>query len=243
MSGMKFECFYYPVVNPEGKVVKTIRNVKLFNYGDEVPTKTLYYNYGKNFAIYQGSKIIAVEDGILKKELSKDELKFPLKLVFDKGTQLTIFGKEELSSVRLLLSGENEVEKELGALFFLSRVYNRKIKTIQYDVMAELNNCYRDVNYVNETIEERTKDLIKDLRIVEKNFRDLVIKYPDIKEKYLSYMNFGDKEDMFDLSINKYCVEGSEQYEYYKVESVVLKAKPIYPKFKLDHFMSSMNYQ
>lgn len=242
MSGMKFECFYYPVVNEEGKVVKTIRNVKLFNYGDEVPTKTLYYNYGKNFAIYQGSRIIAVEDGILKGEITKDELKFPLKLVFDKGTQLTIFSKDELSSVRLLLSGENEIEKELGNLFFLSRVYNRKIKNIQYEVMAELTNCYRDVNYINDTIEERTKNLIKELQIVERNFRDLVIKYPDIKEKYLSYMNFGDKEDMFDLSINKYCVEGSEQYEYYKVESVVLKAKPIYPKFKLDHFMSSMDY-
>ena len=62
------------------------------------------------------------------------------------------------------------------------------------------------------------------------------------KEKYLDYMNFGTKEDMFDLSINKYCVEGSEQYEYFKAESAVLKAKPIYPKFKLDHFMSSMNY-
>ena len=66
---------------------------------------------------------------------------------------------------------------------------------------------------------------------------------PGIKEKYLDYMNFGNKEDMFDLSINKYFVEGSEQYEYFKAESVVLKAKPIYPKFKLDHFMSSMNYQ
>ena len=69
-----------------------------------------------------------------------------------------------------------------------------------------------------------------------------VVKNPDIKEKYLDYMNFGTKEDMFELSINKYCIEGSEQYEYFKAESAVLKAKPIYPKFKLDHFMSSMNY-
>ena len=77
MSGMKFECFYYPVVNPEGKVVKTIRNVKLFNYGDEVPTKTLYYNYGKNFSIYQGSKIIAVEDVLdrVKAEFVKNNVK------------------------------------------------------------------------------------------------------------------------------------------------------------------------
>ena len=242
MSGMKFECFYYPVIE-NGEVVRTTKNIKHFEYGEEVPTKTLYYNYGKNFAIYQGSRIVVVEDGILKEEISKDQLKFPLKLVFGKGTQLTIFNKEDLASVRLLLSGEYETEKELGALFFLSRVYNRKIKTIQYEVMAELTNCYRDIDYVNTSIEERTKDLIAELQIVEKKFRDLVMNNPGIKEKYLDYMNFGNKEDMFDLSINKYFVEGSEQYEYFKAESVVLKAKPIYPKFKLDHFMSSMTYQ
>ena len=241
MSGFKFECFYYPTIE-HGEVVKTTRNVRSFEFGEEVLTKTLYYNYGKNFAIYQGSRIVVVEDGILKGEITKDELKFPLKLVFDKGTQLTIFSKEDLNSIRLLMAGEHEIEKELGALFFLSRVYNRKIKTIQYRVMGELTNSSRDIDYINTSIEEQTKDLIADLQIVEKKYRDLVVKNPDIKEKYLDYMNFGTKEDMFELSINKYCIEGSEQYEYFKAESAVLKAKPIYPKFKLDHFMSSMNY-
>ena len=100
MSGFKFECFYYPTIE-HGEVVKTTRNVRSFEFGEEVPTKTLYYNYGKNFAIYQGSRIVVVEDGILKGEITKDELKFPLKLVFDKGTQLTIFSKEDLNSIRL----------------------------------------------------------------------------------------------------------------------------------------------
>ena len=212
MSGFKFECFYYPTIE-HGEVVKTTRNVRSFEFGEEVPTKTLYYNYGKNFAIYQGSRIVVVEDGILKGEITKDELKFPLKLVFDKGTQLTIFSKEDLNSIRLLMAGEHEIEKELGALFFLSRVYNRKIKTIQYRVMGELTNSSRDIDYINTSIEEQTKDLIADLQIVEKKYRDLVVKNPDIKEKYLDYMNFGTKEDMFELSINKYCIEGSEQYE------------------------------
>ena len=112
MSGFKFECFYYPTIE-HGEVVKTTRNVRSFEFGEEVPTKTLYYNYGKNFAIYQGSRIVVVEDGILKGEITKDELKFPLKLVFDKGTQLTIFNKEDLKSVRLLMNGEHEIEKEL----------------------------------------------------------------------------------------------------------------------------------
>ena len=241
MDKFKFECFYYPIIE-HGDVVRTTRNVRSFEFGEKVPTKTLYYNYGQNFAIYQGSRIMVVEDGSLKGEITKDDLKFPLKLVFDKGTQLTIFNKEDLKSVRLLMNGEHEIEKELGALFFLSRVLNRKIKTIQYKIMSDLTNSSRDTDYINTSIEEQTKDLISELQIVERKFRDLVVKNPDIKEKYLDYMNFGTKEDMFDLSINKYCVEGSEQYEYFKVESKVLKAKPIYPKFKLDHFMSSMNY-
>lgn len=241
MNSMRFECFYYPAIE-NGEIVRTTRNVRTFNYGEAVPTKTLFYNYGKNFAIYQGSRIVVVEDGILKEEISVDELKFPLNLVFGKGTQLTIYSKDELASIRLLLSGEHEEEKELGALFFLSRVYNRKIKTIQYRIMGELTNCTRDINYMNESIENETKDLVAQLQIVEKKFRDLVMKNPSIKERYLDYMNFGSKEDMFDLSINKYCIEGSEQYEQFKVESAVLKAKPIYPKFKLDHFMDSINY-
>lgn len=242
MCAMRFECFYYPTIE-NGSVVKTTRNVKSFNFGEEVPTKTLYYNYGKNFAIYQGSRIVIVEDGILKKEISKEDLKFPLKIVFDKGTQLTIFNKEDLNSIRLLMSGEKELEKQLGSLFFLSTLYNRKIKNIQYKIMSELTNFSRDADYINSSIEDQTKDLIEDLQVVERLFRDLVINNPGIKENYLSYMNFGPKEDMFELSINKFCKEGSEQFDYYKAEKIVLKNKPIYPKFKLDNFISSINYQ
>ena len=239
-TGIRFECFYCPVLQ-DGKVVKTTKPVKLFELGDEVHTKTLFYNYGKNFVIYQGYKLFAVENGVLTKIISKEEIKYPLKLVFNYGTQLTIFNEKELDSIKLLMTGEHELEKELGNLFFLSRVYTRKIKTIQYQVMADLTNSFRDYDYVNTTIEEQTSSLIEELQMVEKKFRDLLIAHPDIKEKYLSYMNFGEKEDMFELSINKYCIEGSEQYQQYKAESVVLKAKPIYPKFKLDHLLDYLN--
>ena len=40
MSGFKFECFYYPTIE-HGEVVKTTRNVRSFEFGEEVPTKTL----------------------------------------------------------------------------------------------------------------------------------------------------------------------------------------------------------
>lgn len=38
MSGFKFECFYYPTIE-HGEVVKTTRNVRSFEFGEEVPTK------------------------------------------------------------------------------------------------------------------------------------------------------------------------------------------------------------
>ena len=74
------------------------------------------------------------------------------------------------------------------------------------------------------------RTLLNDLEI---NIDSYISEHPNTTYKNL-VENFGTKEDMFDLSINKYCVEGSEQYEYFKVESKVLKAKPIYLKFKLD---------
>ena len=91
---MRFDCFYYPTVNDDGKVIKSNINLKEFEFGDQVPTKTLYYNYGKNFAIYQGDEFYIVEDGILTQSVSSDNLKFPLKIVFGKGRQLKIFSKK-----------------------------------------------------------------------------------------------------------------------------------------------------
>ena len=60
MSGMKFECFYYPVIE-NGEVVRTTKNIKHFEYGEEVPTKTLYYNYGKNEIQRIGNVLLGVQ--------------------------------------------------------------------------------------------------------------------------------------------------------------------------------------
>lgn len=240
---MKFECFYYPHLNEDGKIVKSIEGIREFNFGDTVPTKTLYYNYGKNFAIYQGGDFYVVEDGILSKTITPDELKYPLRLVFNKGTQLTIFSSKELPSVRLLLKGENELEKELGELFFISTVLNRKIKTIQYKVMGELANSCRDYSFVNSSLDIETKDLLNSLKEVESQFYNLTINNSNIKDSYLNYMNFSNKEDMFELSINKYFEENTEEYNQYKLQSMVWQSKPIYPKFKLDNLINSYNYK
>ena len=48
---MKFDCFYYPVLDKNGNVVKCNNGIRSFNFGDEVTKKTLYYNYGDRFAI------------------------------------------------------------------------------------------------------------------------------------------------------------------------------------------------
>lgn len=147
---MVFQCFYYPTLNNEGKVFKCSEDLIEFSFGDEVPTKTLYYNYGENFAIFENSRFFVVENSILKEQIDSSNLKFPLKIVFNQGTQLTVFSRNDLSSIRLLLSGENEQEKELGELFFLSRVLNGQIKSIQYNIMEDLTNCSRDFQYINK---------------------------------------------------------------------------------------------
>ena len=100
--------------------------------------------YGENFAIFENSRFFVVENSILKEEIDSSNLKFPLKIVFNQGTQLTVFSRNDLSSIRLLLSGENEQEKELG------RVLNGQIKSIQYNIMEDLTNCSRDFQYINK---------------------------------------------------------------------------------------------
>ncbi|MGL4914450.1 MAG: hypothetical protein ACRC3Y_18675 [Romboutsia sp.] len=240
---MKFECFYYPTLDSHGAIVKCNKNLRDFNFGDKVPTKTLYYNYGNNFAIYQDSEFIIVEDGILTKTITSNDLKFPLKIVFGKGTQLKIFSSKDLVSIRLLLKGEFEKEKELGELFCLSFMLNRMIKNTQYEIMSDLTNSSRDYNYINEEIDLRTGKLLEELKIVESKFYNLTIENPDLKDSYLNYMNFSNKEDMLELSINKYFKEGTDEYNYYILTSSVWKSKPIYPKFKLDNLINAYNYR
>lgn len=240
---MRFDCFYYPTVNDDGKVIRSNINLKEFEFGDLVPTKTLYYNYSKNFAIYQGEEFYIVEDGILTQSISSDNLKFPLKIVFGKGRQLKIFSKKDLPSIRLLLKGEFEKEKELGELFCLSLMLNKKIKHIQYGIMSDLTNSSRDCDFLNQEIDNRTHKLIEDLKIVERKFYSLTLDYPNLKDSYLKYMNFSDKEDLLEISINKYFKPESSEYKHYLILHSMCNSKPIYPKFKLDNLISSFNYK
>ena len=57
---MKFDCFYYPILSNEGNIVKCNDGIRSFNFGDKVPTKTLYYNYNSSFVIFQNSKLFIV---------------------------------------------------------------------------------------------------------------------------------------------------------------------------------------
>ena len=238
---MKFDCFYYPILSNDGKVIRCNDGIRSFNFGDEVPTKTLYYNYNSSFVIYQSGKLFIVEDGILKEEANIDMLKFPLKIIFNHGTQLTVEKKSDLSSVRLFLPGFFEKEKELGELFFLSEVYTRKVRDAQYSVMSELTNDVRDVKYLNDEIEHATKDLLKQLKIIECKFENLIKENPSLIDDYLTYMNFREEEDMFKVGINKFFNEGTEQYMEYKKNTLLFHRKPIYPKFKLKHLVNSID--
>ena len=194
---MKFDCFYYPILSNEGNIVKCNDGIRSFNFGDKVPTKTLYYNYNSSFVIFQNSKLFIVENEILKEEANIDDLKFPLKIIFNYGTQLTIQKKSDLSSIRLLVPGFFEKEKSLGELFFLSEVYTRKIRDAQYSVMNDLTNSVRDVKYLNDEIEHATKGLLKQLKLIECKFENLINENPSLIEDYLRYMDFKEEEDMF----------------------------------------------
>lgn len=239
---MKFDCFYYPTVDAEGTVVRCNKDLKDFEFGESVPTKTLYYNYGENFAIYQGDDFFVVENGILTKSIGVDELKFPLKIVFGKGKQLKVFSKKDLPSIRLLLDGEFELEKELGEFFCLCLMLNKKIKHVQYEIMSDLTNSSRDCDYINEEIENRTRSLLNDLKIVERKFYSLTLSNPHLKESYLSYMNFSNKEDMLEISITKYFKPNTKDFQQYTISKSMCNKKPIYPKFKLDNLISSFNF-
>ena len=238
---MKFDCFYYPILSNTGEIAKCNDNIRSFNFGDKVPTKTLYYNYNSSFVIYQNSKLFIVEDGILKEEANIDDLKFPLKIVFNHGTQLTVDKKSDLSSIRLLVPGFFEKEKMLGELFFLSEVYTRKIRDAQYTVMNDLTNAVRDVEYLNEEIHHATKGLLKQLKVIQSKFENLITENPSLINDYLNYMNFHEEEDMIKIGINEYFEENTEQYNEYKKNSLIYNRKPIYPKFKLEHLVSSIN--
>lgn len=238
---MKFDCFYYPVWDAEGKVVRSNVGIRDFNFGDEVPTKTLFFNYNNSYVIYQNSKLFIVENGILKKEANIDDLKFPLKIIFNHGTQLTVEKKSDLSSVRLFLPGFYEKEKQLGELFFLSEVYTRKIRDAQYRVMNELTNSARDVTFLNDEIQQATKGYLKELKEIQNKFIELNNTYPNIIEDYLKYMDFKDEEDMFKIGINKFFEKDTEQYKEYEKNTLIFNRKAIYPEFKLQHLISSIN--
>ena len=238
---MKFDCFYYPILSNEGNIVKCNDGIRSFNFGDKVPTKTLYYNYNSSFVIFQNSKLFIVENEILKEEANIDDLKFPLKIIFNYGTQLTIQKKSDLSSIRLLVPGFFEKEKSLGELFFLSEVYTRKIRDAQYSVMNDLTNSVRDVKYLNDEIEHATKGLLKQLKLIECKFENLIKENTCLIEDYLKYMDFKEEEDMFKIGINKYFEEETEQYNEYRKNTLLFNRKPIYPKFKLKHLVRSVN--
>ena len=238
---MKFKCFYYPTITKDDVLLRCDKYIVEFEFGDKVPTKTIYYNYGKSFVIYQDEDFYVVENEILKNIISPDELKFPLHIVFGKGRQMKVLSKKELPSIRLLLKGEYEEEKELGELFCLSLMLKRKIRDVQYEVMSDLTNSARDYIYINEEIEKKTESLLKELSIVENKFNELIDRYPNLKESYLNYMNLKDEEDMLEISINKYFKENTPENKRYKMLCGKWDKKPIHPKLQLENFINECN--
>ena len=110
--------------------------------------------------------------------------------------------------------------------------------------MSDLTNAVRDVEYLNQEINHATRNLLKQLRLIESKFINLIQENPNLIDDYLNYMNFDNEEDMFKIGINKYFEENREQYNEYRKNSLLYNRKPIYPKFKLQNLIKSIeNYK
>lgn len=236
---MLFECFYYPILNANNKVVKCCDNLIEFSFGDKVPTKTLYYNYGENFIIYHGDEFFSVEDGVLTGCIDYNNITFPTSIVFNKGTQLTVNSKRDLKSIRLVLNGEFEIEKSFGNLFFLYNSISTKIKHTQYDTLSLLTNSARDCSFVNDELDINTEKLIYDLQVVKSMIRDFIIENPSLEMDYLNYMNFSDSDLLLDFSIYRYFVKESKEYKGYSHQKLNSKKKNSCPKLKLATMLKS----
>ena len=233
---MLFECFYYPsLIN--NKIVKSYNNLIEFKFGDNVPTKTLYYNYGESFIIHQGEEFFKVEDGVLISCIDCKDISFPTNIVFNKGNQLKVSSPKELKSIRLVLKGEFELEKELGNLFFLYNSIITKIKHTQYDTLSILTNSSRDFIFINDELDINTKRLLSDLSFIKSQICDLFSKSPNLEESYLNYINFGLEENISNLSIYKYFIKTSNEYKGYSYQ--ISKSKKSSPKSKLHNMIKS----
>jgi hypothetical protein len=236
---MLFECFYYPMLISNNKLVKCYDNLIKFNFGDPVPTKTLYYNYSENFIIYHGDEFFKVENGVLVGSINHTDIQFPTNIVFNKGTQLTVLSAKELKSIRLILKGEFELEKELGNLFFLYNSIITKIKHTQYDTLSILTNSSRDFIFINDELDINTKKLINDLTTIKDKIYDLITENPHLEESYLNYMQFSNEENLLNLSIYKYFVKNSDEYKNYSFKKLNSKSKNTCPKLKFDAMIKS----
>ena len=107
--------------------------------------------------------------------------------------------------------------------------------------MNDLTNSVIDVKYLNDEISRATKGLLKQLKVIQEKFITLIDENPTLIDDYLNYMHFDNEEDMLEIGINKYFEEETEQYNEYRKNSLIYNRKPIYPKFKLEHLVSSIN--
>lgn len=237
---MLFECFYYPILSANNKVIKCCDNLIEFNFGDKVPTKTLYYNYGKNFIIYHGDEFFNVEDEVLTGCIDCNDISFPTNIVFNKGTQLTIKSLKDLKSIRLVLNGEFESEKSFGNLFFLYNSVSTRIKHTQYDTLSLLTNSSRDCSFVNNELDINTEKLISDLQIIKSMIKNLIIESPTLDLSYLDYMNFNDSDLLLDFSIYRFFIKESKEYKGYSHQKSNSKKNKIScPKLKLANMLKS----
>ena len=237
---MLFECFYYPILS-NNKIIKSCDKLSEFNFGDKLPVKTLYYNYGENFIIYQGDEFFRVKDSIVLDTVNPKEINFPINIVFNKGTQLTINSLKDLNSIRLILNGEFEEEKNFGSLFFLYNNLVYKIKHTQYNILSLLTNSSRDYIFINDELDLNTQNLLIDLHTVRDKICNLLEENKKLITQYIKYMNFNDDDNLTNLSIYKYFPKDTEEHKEFSNQTSKCKNKKSHPKDKLYKLMKCCN--
>lgn len=237
---MLFECFYYPILS-NNKIIKSCDKLNEFNFGDKLPVKTLYYNYGENFIIYQGDEFFRVKDSILLDTVNPTEINFPINIIFNKGTQLTINSLKDLNSIRLILNGEFEEEKNFGSLFFLYNNLVYKIKHTQYDILSLLTNSSRDYIFINDELDLNTQNLLIALHTVRDKICNLLEENKKLITQYIKYMNFNDDDNLTNLSIYKYFPKDTEEHNEFSIQTSKCKNKKSHPKDKLYKLIKCCN--
>lgn len=168
MGKEQIKCFHLPFVDADDKSfnLRCLEgNFRGYRKGDKVPYQTLYYNYGKNFLIFDYMAALVEEDDIFVHIIEKGRYiktvkynKLPknykiCKVVSKNGKELNIHSSEDLSLFITELSNNIKKDREL------TEYYNKEFGVKGYNI--------RELKEKSVSSEEFMADLDKRKKILD----------------------------------------------------------------------------